>query len=60
MQPGHKYLFSELELTWEEARGECTLYGGWLLALGSLQEQNCLMNGGFNQGNAWYWTDGKM
>ena len=23
-----KYLFSELSLTWEEAKGECQLYGG--------------------------------
>ena len=50
-------------LSWDEARAECTLYGGWLLALGSLQEQNCLMNAGFGNTaywNYWYWTDGNI
>ena len=43
-QPGHKYLFSETELSWYDAREECELYGGWLLSLGSRQEQNCLLS----------------
>ena len=46
-------------MTWEEARGECDLYGGWLVDLNSLEEQNCLMRHGNSQGyNAWFWTDG--
>ena len=45
-------------LTWEQARAECTLYGGWLLNIGNLQEQNCLMKAGRAFGDAWYWTDG--
>ena len=59
-QAGHKYLFSDVSHNWEEARGECELYGGWLVNIGSLQEQNCLMRHGKSEGyNAWYWTDGK-
>ena len=46
--------------SWEDARGECELYGGWLVAIKSLEEQNCLMRHGKSEGyNAWYWTDGK-
>merc|ERR1719348_1889403 len=56
-QQGHKYLYSEMMLSWAEARAECTLYGGWLLTLGSLQEQNCLMKAGISLPRSWYWTD---
>ena len=61
MKPGHKYLFSETDMTWEEARGECALYGGWLIDILDFHEQNCLLRhahatpGLENQG---YWTDG--
>ena len=57
---GHKYLFSDVTHSWEDAFGECELYGGWLVSIDSLQEQNCLMRHGKSEGyNAWYWTDGK-
>ena len=50
-----------MALTREEARAECTLYGGWLLSLGSLQEQNCLMRAGSSSPQThWYWTDGRL
>ena len=42
-EAGHKYLFSEVDMTWEEARGECELYGGWLVDLKSRKEQNCIL-----------------
>ena len=42
-EPGHSYLFSDVARTWQEAREECELYGGWLLSINSLQEQNCLV-----------------
>ena len=41
--------------------------GGWLVALNSLQEQNCLvshahssglLDGGKVEGEAWFWTSG--
>ena len=59
-EDGHKYLFSEVSLTWDEAVGECSLYAGWLVALNSLQEQNCLLKHAQNEGltEDWYWTDG--
>ena len=42
-----------------DAVAECELYGGWLVNIESLAEQNCLMryaqkNGLFHD----YWTDG--
>merc|ERR1712126_237481 len=55
---GHKYLFSEVTLSWTEARIECELYGGWLVDVNSLQEHNCLLRYGNLQGfNTWFWTD---
>merc|ERR1711936_418529 len=54
-----KYLFSELSLTWEEAKGECQLYGGWLLNLNNLVEQNCLLKHAVtNEISGWFWHDG--
>ena len=59
-EPGHKYLFSEVKLSWTDARVECELYGGWLVDVNSLQEHNCLMRHGNSQGyDTWFWTDGK-
>ena len=43
MQPLHKYLFSDTSSTWVEAWAECELLGGWLVHIGSQQEQNCLL-----------------
>merc|ERR1719158_2248749 len=57
-EPGHKYLFSEVAMTWEEARVECDLYGGWLVNINSLEEQNCLLRHGNYEGyDTWYHTD---
>merc|ERR1712121_280246 len=42
-QVGHKYLFSEDAKTWDDARIECDLYGGWLVDIRDVHEQNCLM-----------------
>ena len=60
-QEGHKYLFSDTTHTWDEALVECELYGGWLVNIGSVQEQNCLMkfaHSAVEMVNKWYWTDG--
>ena len=43
MQPLHKYLFSDTSSGWVEAWAECELLGGWLVHIGSQQEQNCLL-----------------
>ena len=58
-QAGHKYLFSDELHSWEEARAECALYGGWLVNIGGVREQNCLVR--FVDSRGWaakYWTDG--
>merc|ERR1719347_389755 len=58
-EEGHKYLFSEDTRTWEEARAECQLYGGWLLDISSMEEQYCLMEFAQNfQLFHWWWHDG--
>ena len=60
-EDNHKYLFSDVVHSWFDAVAECQLYGGWLLSLGSLEEQNCLLRYGQSQGlDAWYWTDGRV
>ena len=62
-QEGHKYLFSDTTHTWDEALVECELYGGWLVNIGSVQEQNCLMKFAHSAAelvNKWYWTDGRL
>merc|ERR1712133_174358 len=58
-EAGHKYVFSETTHNWMDSVAECELYGGWLVNIESLAEQNSLMryaqkNGLFND----YWTDG--
>ena len=45
-----------------DAVAECQLYGGWLVRINSLAEQNCLLkyaNTLSLSGNTWWWTDGK-
>ena len=60
-EPGHKYLFSEVNMTWSDAVGECGLYGGWLVDLRTREEQNCIMRGAKSAQivEGWYWHDGK-
>ena len=59
-QAGHKYLFSDITLNWEDAMAECQLYGGWLVSIKRQAEQNCLVRHGRSQGyDTNYWTDGK-
>ena len=58
-QPGHKYLFSEITHNWFDARGECELYGGWLVQINDLAEYNCIMRHGVKEGlDDIYFTDG--
>ena len=58
-QAGHKYLFSDELHSWDEARAECALYGGWLVNIGGVREQNCLVRFVDTMGwSAKYWTDG--
>ena len=50
-------------MPWEEARGECALYGGWLIDILDIHEQNCLLRHahatpGLEDGL--FWTDGIM
>ena len=57
---GHKYLFSEMLHTWQDAKSECELSGGFLLNLKDISEQNCLLRYAQSQNlDSWYWTDGK-
>merc|ERR550532_666127 len=58
-EEGHKYLFSDTSHTWQDAREECELYGGWLLSINSLQEQNCLVRFAKTSGlhHGWFWHD---
>ena len=54
-----QYLFSDEKHTWDEARSECESYGGWLVAVETQAEYNCLLRYGNSQGyNSWFWTDG--
>ena len=56
---GHQYFFSDTKLSWFDASDECNLYGGYLLALGSQYEQNCLLKYGKTANIAnWYWHQG--
>ena len=60
-EEGHKYLFSDQPRTWQDAREECELYGGWLANIGGIEEQNCLVRYGRSQGyDDWYFTDGRF
>ena len=56
----HQYFFSDQKLTWSEASDECNLYGGYLLRIDSLEEQNCLLKYGYlaNLAGPWFWQDG--
>merc|ERR1712126_182421 len=59
-QAGHKYLYSDDELIWEEARARCELFNGWLVDIGDVHEQNCLMKHALATDelhNYYYWTD---
>ena len=59
-EPGHKYIFSDLKMTWHEAVAECQLYGGWLVYIASRKEQNCLVKYAHSAGlQHWYFHDGK-
>ena len=59
-EAGHKYLFSDEVRSWQDARDECELYGGWLLSIGSQREQNCLVRYAHSSGlhTGWFWHDG--
>ena len=55
----HQYFFSDQKLSWFDASNECNLYGGYLLALDSQYEQNCLLKYGKTANIAnWYWHQG--
>merc|ERR1711971_410646 len=57
-EKGHKYLFSEETRSWQDAKEECELYGGWLVDIRSQAEAKCLMRYGTTLGQSSYWTDG--
>ena len=57
--PGHQYLFSNQLLSVSDASDACNLYGGYLLAIDSLREQNCLLKYGKTANlDHWYWFQG--
>merc|ERR1712154_368960 len=57
-EANHKYLFADVTHTWQDAREECALYGGWLLSIDSMQEQNCLLKyAKTNVQSGWFWHD---
>ena len=58
---GHQYLFSEDALDWNEARAMCELYGGYLVRIEDIHENNCLLKYALNNGyeNRW-WTSGNL
>ena len=59
---GHQYLFSEDALDWNEARAMCELYGGYLVRIEDIHENNCLLKYALNNGyqNNYWWTSGKL
>merc|ERR1712192_346868 len=52
-----EYLFSEKMSTWNDAYGECELYGGHLAQIDSLPENFCLLDYAHTAGLPadWYW-----
>ena len=57
-EANHKYYFSDSTLNWQDAREVCELYGGWLLSINSLQEQNCLVRHAMTAvHHGWFWHD---
>ena len=58
----HQYFFSDQRLSWFDASDECNLYGGYLLRIDSLEEQNCLLKYGHSANiqvrGSWFWQDG--
>merc|ERR1712192_231437 len=52
-----EYLFSERTTTWNEAYGECELFGGHLAQIDSLPENFCLLDYAHTAGlpDHWYW-----
>merc|ERR1712192_44229 len=51
------YLFSEDKKTWNDAYGECELYGGHLVQIDGLAENFCLLKYAHAEGLPadWYW-----
>merc|ERR1711936_161599 len=57
-EKGHKYLFSDVQHNWQDARDECELYGGWLVSIKDLHEQNCLLEHAQSSVQyGWFWHD---
>merc|ERR1712203_675469 len=53
------YLFSEDTRTWNDAYGECELYGGHLVQIDGLAENFCLLKYAHADGlSDWYWHSG--
>merc|ERR1711908_87841 len=52
-----EYLFSETKISWNDAYGECELYGGHLAQIDSLPENFCLLDYAHTAGlpNGLYW-----
>merc|ERR1712126_408234 len=53
-------LFSERAETWEEASGECELYGGNLVQIRSMEMNYCILRQAHSKGltDEWYWHSG--
>merc|ERR1711962_555490 len=53
-------LFSEDKKNWEDARGECALYGGNLVEIRSMEMNYCILRHAQNKAlpGDWYWHSG--
>eukprot|EP00092_Neocalanus_flemingeri_P048939 GFUD01056073.1.p1 GENE.GFUD01056073.1~~GFUD01056073.1.p1 ORF type:complete len:152 (+),score=24.19 GFUD01056073.1:72-527(+) len=52
---GGRYYFSENSATWTEAIGFCQRYGGHLLQIENIQENNCLLKEAMSRNKAGVW-----
>merc|ERR1712183_123686 len=57
---GSSYLFSEHTDTWENAVGNCELYGSHILQIDNMEENYCLLSYAHSQGmkTDWWWHSG--
>merc|ERR1712018_937555 len=57
---GGTYLFSETKMTWEDAYGECELYGSHIAQIDGYEENFCLLEYAQTEGLpfGWYWHSG--
>ena len=58
---GHKYLFSEEAVNWNDARAMCQLLGGYLARIENRHENNCILAyAQTNQLHTYWWHSGNI